>query len=215
MAVHSSTPRKLFTPTPTGLHPAVIVDIYYRYDIPDTYKKISTVKDRCWIVWQFDRSLGTTKWQGKEVSYWQTLRFNVTPIRYTGEGENREVVDNKQYKADVMRDPSNIIPVTYDDDGDLDMFLGERHTLYKEFAGWGGEDFKKAVKDQVFSIEKLIASHAQFQILVAHSAPDDDGQVWPRAQALSAPLEGQKVEPVDYERMKDRQPDDSDEALPF
>ena len=221
MAVFASTPRKLFTPTPVGLHPAVIVDVYYRFDVPDEYQGVATMKDQAWIVWQFDRSLCTTTWKGKEVSYWQTCRYNVTPIRRVAvEGqEEPDVVDNKQYKVDTMRDSGCIVPPFFDENEDLDMFLGTRHALYKAFLGWGAGDFARAVEEGTFSLEGLIRDQAQFQLLIGHSQKDKHGQVWPRLQSLAAPVEGQAVVPVDYERMKDRPPDDEEEkgdsGLPF
>lgn len=215
MAIHTSTPRKLFIPTPTGLHAAVMCDIYYRFDVPDEWEGRATLKDQAYVVWQFSPDLGLTKWQEKEVPFWATGRYNVTPIRYREGGE--DAVDHKQYKVDVMRDPTLAVEPAFDANGDLEMFLGTRHALYKAFLGWGGEDFKRTVEAGSLSFERLIKEHAQFQILISHSEKDKHGQTWPRIQSLAPPTEGQALTPVDYERMKDRQPnvEEKEESLPF
>lgn len=215
MAVRPMTSeRKPFTPTPVGLHRGVFVDVYYDWDKESTFEGATTIKDYVYLAVELDPAVGLTIVNDQERPFWVAQRYSIVGDRM---GPDNRLVNRVDYQHAVLKNRDNILPVLRDAAGEPQVFIGPKHTIYKQLVNWGGPDFPEAYAKGLVSLEKMIGH--QCKVLVKHGNPDKNGQVWPRISDLFPPDPGQSIKPSGfYIRTKDR-PKDDDESkegdLPF
>ena len=98
--------------------------------------------------------------------------------------------------------------------------LHKKSMLHQNLHSWRGKPFTEDELKE-FDVEKLIGANCQIQVI--HSAPREDGKVYGNLQAIVQYKGKEKLEPLDYVRVKDRVEDengtavdeDDDDSVPF
>ena len=222
----TSTKREPYPPIPMGMHPGVLVDVYYSENVEGTWEGITSLKDYVNLAVEFDTTVVperdiqgivrpswlANRWavsmERKANALWaetvhKTIKLKSGEVKDYGLYKEGDVVYSGNYQDCYLRNSDYELPVELDDNDEPNLFIGPRHGIYKLLAGWGGDDFIAAWQSGDVSFEGLVGKNAQF--LITNGKPAASGQIYSKIKEMAPPTEGQALVPSEhYVRIKER-----------